>query len=217
MIFFTTLNDEAALYALAATLILLSTLMFAWTFYRRQNGPRAYVGGPISKSKALWLAHGIGSWFLFPFVFVLHPEVSEPLKIVLVIHLVSWWIRGPIELVMIYKWFNWTPVYGITHDIVHIMTVFLTSSWAVATIGVAPFSTPMNALSFSYVAAIIFSTVAEILFAALFIATRGQKDHLIYFADETLRYQLINRFTASVCAVVYGHLAALVVLMSLFS
>lgn len=202
--------------ALAAALILCSALVFAWTFYRRQNSPKAYTGGPISKPKALWLAHGIGSWFLFPLVFVFHPEVSEPLKIVLILHLISWWVRGPLELVMIYKWLNWTPVYGITHDIFHIMAVFLTASWALVTLGTVSFSTPMNALTFSYIAAIIFSTVAEILFAALFIATRGQKDHLIYFADETLRYRLINRFTACVCAVVYAHLAVLVVLLAFF-
>ncbi len=199
------------MFALVAGCILGAMLVFASWFYKRQNGPDAAVGGPISKPKALWLSYTIGSWFLFPFVFYFHPDVSQPLKIVIVIHLVSWWVRGPLELVMIYKWLNWTPVYGITHDILHIMAVFFGTSWAVADLGLEQMTRSANALTFSFLAAVIFSTIAEILFAALFFATRDKTDHLIYFADETDRYRIINRFTATICTIVYLHLVMSIV------
>ncbi len=193
----------------SAGIIFIATVIFAFLFYKRQNGQNANVGGPISKPKSLWLAYCIGAWFVLPFVFIFDPNVDDHLKVVLCVHLISWWLRGPLELVMIYKWLNWTPVYGILHDMLHIMIVFFASSWAIANMGWATFIETQNALTFSFLAAIIFSTVAEILFASLFLATRSHLDHLIYFADETPRYNLINRFTAGVCFVVYLHFAVL--------
>ena len=97
------------------------------------------------------------------------------------------------------------------------MAVFLGICWAVAKLGIESVILPANALAFSFIAAVIFSTVAEILFAALFIATRDKIDHLIYFADETEKYRLINRFTATICTIVYIHLAGTVLLLAVFA
>ena len=107
----------------AANIILLAELTFAIYFFFRQNkvGGKAAVGGPISIPKSLWLSGAIFFWFFYPFIFLLDPTVTRPWKIVLALHLISWWIRGPLELVMIYRWFNWTPKYGITHDILHVL------------------------------------------------------------------------------------------------
>lgn len=40
-------------------------------------------------------------------------------------HLISWWNRGPLELLMTYKWFNWSPRYGIAHALVHALFLVL--------------------------------------------------------------------------------------------
>src|SRR4051812_35370059 len=97
--------------------------LFALRFHARQNSNKGWTGGPISWPKAFWLAFTINQWFFVPIFFLLHPDLPQGLKVVYGFHLLSWWIRGPLELVMIYRWLNWTPYYGISHDLFHITGV----------------------------------------------------------------------------------------------
>src|ERR1700722_2017584 len=107
--------------------ILLMEIIFAAAFYLRQNkfAKERAVGGPISIPKSLWLSGAIFFWFFYPLIYALDPSVSLAWKLVLGFHLLSWWIRGPLEVFMIYRWFNWSPRYGIRHDLSHILALAL--------------------------------------------------------------------------------------------
>lgn len=188
-----------------ATAIGLFMLAFARRFYVVQNVQRA-IGGPITVQKALWLGYAVGSWFLVPIALLLAPGLDRALVTILICHLASWWLRGPIELVMIYKTLNWSPVYGISHDLAHLA---LLVSLGAATTGDVAWNQPINAIVGLYLAVTVCALVVEVAFAALFRRARGTAPgaDLIYFASDDPAYRFINRLTLVTVIVVYGHFA----------
>lgn len=182
--------------------------IIAAIFYRKQNQGK-WVGGAISVPKAMWLAYTIGAWFILPFAFLAFADLPAVFRAVLIFHLASWWIRGPLELIMIYKWLNWSPRYGIGHDLFHILGIstilILMPSGSGAFLGDGV-DAAQRLLTAVYIGVILFSTVAEITFAALFFKTREKGDDLTYFASDDPRWRFINRLTATVVTIVYSHL-----------
>jgi hypothetical protein len=198
------------LQALLSTIILAGMIGFAWRFHDLQNKKtrdQQWVGGAISWPKSFWLAYAVGSWFFVPFLFLLDPHLPEPLRWVLIAHLASWWIRGALEMVMIYRWFNWTPIYGISHDTLHNVVIMAGTFYACAKIGWESLhSTPIAFWCVFYLAILCFAMMAEVVFAALFLTTRGKGENKIYFASDSSEYRMINRLTFIVCIVVYSHM-----------
>src|SRR5437868_5353629 len=156
--------------------LLIQVSCSVWFYFKQNKG--AFVGGPISWPKALWLYHAIFSWFLVPLAFLSFSDLHWSLKAVIGIHTLIWWIRGPLELVMIYKFFNWTPRYGITHDVIHALLLMA------GTIGMAKLwpENPLNWMAFIYCAVTIIMLCFETSFAALFLDVRGDADSKIYYA-----------------------------------
>lgn len=181
--------------------------LLARFFHRKQNSKKAWTGGPISWPKSFWLAYTTTSWFLLPLLFIAHEDLPYGIWVFYVFHLISWWLRGPLELVMIYKWFNWTPKYGIAHDLCHILgcivCIFLFKNdfvqWPIDPISVA---------ALVYILMVLFATSAEILFAAMFFSFRSQQeaDENVYFASDDPKWIVINRVTLAVVVVVMSHL-----------
>ncbi|MGZ3807287.1 MAG: hypothetical protein ACXVCE_04315 [Bacteriovorax sp.] len=177
-------------------------------FYRlKQNGLNPWTGGPISWPKAFWLSYTIQTWFFLPFLFLVQPTVPSFLKIIVSFHLLSWWIRGILEMVMIYKWFNWSPRYGISHDIFHLIgcgLLFFNFRQELSTLvfGTAAFLVAL------YLFMLFISTTAEISFAFLFLRLRTiqEKNENVYFASDDPKWIFVNRYTLSVVMVVYSHL-----------
>jgi hypothetical protein len=199
----TQLNPGWILTSLA--LFPLLPLAAAASFRRKQNRGD-WVGGPISWPKALWLAYTICTWFILPWAWLGISEVPNSLRLVVGLHLASWWIRGPLELIMIYKWLNWSPRYGIAHDLFHIFLLVLGCAWAWSDWN-AWMATPMSKLTLVWLLVTLFATWAEALFAYLFLRERQAGEELIYFASEEARWHTINRITLTVVMVVYAHLA----------
>jgi hypothetical protein len=199
----------------AATAIAGATLAFGLRFRIAQNRNTEsgkWVGGAISWPKSFWLGYTILNWFFMPLVFFFNPEVSEPVRVVIGLHLASWWIRGVLELVMIYRWFNWSPVYGISHDILHNVMLIGGLTWATSQIGASALNPHLlDFWATLYLFVTTFAIMGEILFAALFIMTREKGAGKIYFASDSPEFRMINRFTLAVCIAVYTHLVAEVV------
>lgn len=185
----------------------------AYSFNRKQNSKDPWTGGPISWPKSFWLAYTVCTWFLLPIVFLLHPDLPVGYQAFFIAHLLSWWIRGPLELVMIYKWFNWSPRYGISHDIFHLglCSYFLVQSWNEIS---TSFATPVGFVTGIFCSIILFTTCAEILFAALFLRLRTHQEEKenIYFASDDPKWIFINRVTLTVVLMAMSHL----VLQSLY-
>jgi hypothetical protein len=189
--------------ALLSVIALAGMVGFAGRFHHLQNKKtesQEWVGGEISWPKSFWLAYAIGSWFLVPFIFLLDPQLPEPFRLVLIVHLASWWMRGILELVMIYRWFNWTPVYGISHDVLHNTVIMAGTFWACAVTG------QVWSWCVFYLVILCFAMMAEVVFASLFIMTRKKGADKIYFASDSPEYRMINRMTFAVCLVAYTHM-----------
>lgn len=177
-------------------------------FYRqKQNGLNPWTGGPISWPKAFWLSYTIQTWFFLPFFFLLNPTTPTFLKIIISFHLLSWWVRGILEMVMIYKWFNWSPRYGISHDIFHILgcsslVILYHSNFSSLQSGTIGYL-----ISF-YVYLLFISTSAEISFAILFLRLRTiqEKNENVYFASDDPKWIFVNRYTLFIVVIVFSHL-----------
>lgn len=200
-------------------LILSGMVLGAVRFHKRQNQTEgAWTGGPISWPKCFWLLYALGAWFLLPWVLVFAPAISCEFRDLLILHTGVWWTRGVIEMVMIYRLFNWSPVYGITHDAFHNIMLFVGTAWACARLGIAGVrDNPANLQAFILLATTQFALIAEGGFAALFIATRGtdKSKVKIYFASDDPVFRLINHFTAAVCWIVYTSLVVQIAWMAL--
>jgi hypothetical protein len=210
------LHVTTKVFVLALILFPLLALALGAAFRARQN-KGDIVGGDISWPKSLWLAYTVTAWFILPLLlmgafssntFSGSTEIwPSTLWIAFAGHLLSWWVRGPLELVMIYKWFNWSPRYGITHDLAH--TAFLVLMIAISFLNGEIsrwFAVPGSAIAALFLMITVFMTLAETLFAFLFLHERTKGEDLLYFASDEPRWRMINRITTTVVIIAYGHL-----------
>jgi len=95
------------------------TCGIAFVLYYRQNRP-GKIGGPIALSKAIWLHYTLYTWFFFiPYAWFQYGADTIPAgdRSVWLILAGSMWARGIIELYMLFVSKNWTPIIGISHDV----------------------------------------------------------------------------------------------------
>lgn len=97
-------------------LILLYLSLFLLAAYYKHQQDQNQMGGKIAYSKSLWLMYCLFSWFILPIYFLIYPTNSDFSKVYALFGL-SFWIRGIAEMLMLYKFKNWKPIYGITHNI----------------------------------------------------------------------------------------------------
>lgn len=88
--------------------------------YKYYQDRATELGGKIAWCKSIWLTYTIYTWFLLPIIFY-YTRQTEALHILIPIS-ISFWIRGIIELFMLFVTKNWKPIYGITHNL---FTIFL--------------------------------------------------------------------------------------------
>ncbi len=101
------------LFKLAILLSLILTIFF----HRNQNQP-GKIGGPIALSKSFWLHYTITTWFLLlPYALWMLPDAPPADRLVWWILTLSMWTRGIVELIMLFITKNWTPIIGISHDV----------------------------------------------------------------------------------------------------
>lgn len=177
-------------------------------FYRKkQNGVNPWTGGAISWPKSFWLSYTIQTWFFLPLLFLFHPATPFFLKLIISFHLISWWIRGILEMVMIYKWFNWSPVYGITHDFFHILVCGSLLFYFRSNLFQVEFGTEAF-LVIIYILMLFISTMAELSFAYLFLKWRSREESKsnVYFASDDPKWLFINRYTVIIDFLVFCHL-----------
>jgi hypothetical protein len=89
-----------------------AALLFWWV----QNNWRP-VGGDMALQKALWLATAINLWFVLPAFIVVDVRTPSGVRRVFAGLLALMVARGVAELPMLYAFHNWSPWYGIAHDV----------------------------------------------------------------------------------------------------
>lgn len=181
---------------LGLVLVTLLAITLAFRFGRRQRAPGA-SGGDISSPKLAWLAYAVLLWFLVTPLIALDPALRPGLRWVLGAFSACMWLRGVVEIYMLFVTRNWRPPYGIAHDVVCIALlvgglVFVPDS--------RPSGThPMDLWAALLLVLLLVSLVAEVLYAWLFHrAAEGRTTGHdgVWFAADSHRFRAINRLTA---------------------
>lgn len=176
------------------SLSLLACVATASWFRARQNraGTSAW-GGRISPPKLLWLFFCIWFWLFECAVLAFEPALPWAVRLALGLHALSMWVRGGVEMFMLYVTKNWRPPIGIGHDVFCLVTVLVVVPLA----GLEGF----DAWSWALVGALVFSLVVETVYAALFfdvVKGKTMGDDPIWFAsEEEARFKRINRLTTA--------------------
>lgn len=162
-----------------AILLFIATLIIGLYFYQRQN-LKPELGGALSLAKAFWLIYAIYTWFLFlpyqMFILKLPLFVNE-------IYMLFWfWMlfRGIIEIFMMYVTKNWSPIYGISHDISCLAILIFGTSYYRAQF----FSLPLILVVFHF--SLIASLILETYYAWGFyriVKEKTKGEEAIWFAS----------------------------------
>ena len=99
-----------ALFAVGAT------LLCALAFHAAQNR-LALTGGSVALSKGIWLGLAVLFWLVLPALILADARVAPVLKQPFLLLLLLMGARGVAELLMLYVFKNWSPFYGIAHDV----------------------------------------------------------------------------------------------------
>ena len=91
-------------------------IVAATCFYFAQNAGRL-EGGEIALPKLIWLSYAILFWFCLPALLIVDKRIKPGWRKIYVVFLVNMLIRAVIELLMMYVYRNWSPYYGIAHDV----------------------------------------------------------------------------------------------------
>ena len=191
----------------------IAVAVLGYFFYHKQNSKDPWTGGPISWPKSLWLANAVFTWFLYPLFLLLLPNTAPDLQLFLLVHLVGWWTRGVLELVMIYKWYNWSPKYGITHDLCQATFYFVILAWALVK---APVFDAAFWFVFSFGLYMLMQMIFEVSFAYLFFKARSEQEAAdnIYFASDDPKWIFINRLTLTAVVLSFAYGAAQAIYVS---
>jgi hypothetical protein len=104
-------------------LIIAYFLIFILAFFYKKKQDQNKLGGEIAYSKSLWLFYCIFTWFIIPLALVSSGVIS-PFHIIILALGVSFWVRGLLEMIMLYITKSWKPIYGISHNIFTFICVF---------------------------------------------------------------------------------------------
>ena len=172
-----------------------ASAVFAW----RQNH-LAVVGGPISIAKTLWLNYMLIAMYVVPFFLWRSETLAPETRRLFGWLFLSFVLRAPIELWIIFFTRGWRCGYGITHDLLTAgLLIFL--RWRMS---------PELARR-EYVALRVATLLQITLFVEIFMAWEFSKlaspAEGIYFAADTAHFRLVN--VASWIAVAAGYPALL--------
>lgn len=187
------------LLSLAAYSTLAGLALSAAVFFRVQNRS-AVVGGAIAWQKLAWLAGAILLWILLPALIASDPRLSAAWRWPFLLLLALMLARGAIELWMLYVSRNWSPWYGIAHDIVCAVVLL---GYAVALQPAEPLERLMR-LHLG-VSGAMFGP--EIYFAWYMLAHFNTKgEGAIYFVPDDPAYAVVLRVTAATVALLAAYL-----------
>jgi hypothetical protein len=154
------------------SIIILVTLIGVGFKYYQDRGK---MGGSIAWSKCFWLNYTIINWFLLPLYFW-YSDIG-PLKYTLMTIASMMWIRGIIELYMLFVTKNWKPMYGIIHNVMTILAAFV----------VFYFNPRISMLESIYTLSLFISLNLEIYYATFFhehVGEKTQGDKAVWFASK---------------------------------
>lgn len=164
-------------------------------FARGQNRG-GKLGGRISPPKRVWLTFTIWCWLFACAVLAFDAALPRGFRVVVGVHAASMWARGLLELVMLYRWKNWRPPYGIAHDALCIVAVL-----GLAAAFPGELTGALGGWGPAFVGMLVVGLAVELVYAWLFVkAVEGRTtgdDATWFAAEDEARFRRINRLTAA--------------------
>ena len=177
-------------------LIPILTIAISFMFYLGQN-KKGNIGGKMAPCKLFWLDYTLMTWFFLPLYFYFKGFKGEAFDILYVLS-ISMWIRGIIELFMMYVTKNWTPPLGISHNILTILLV----------LGAMYFTVVQQTIHYIFIASLVLSLCLETYYAIGFykiVKDKTKGDDAIWFASkENPQFARILKVTTIGNFIVYG-------------
>ncbi|MCO5168215.1 MAG: hypothetical protein M9894_17885 [Planctomycetes bacterium] len=171
-------------------------------YHRRQNRPGARLGGAISRAKAVWLAYAVFLWFFLAPILALSDAVAPPARALLGAFAAFMWLRGVLELVLLFWTRSWTPPMGIAHDLACLVLLAGGGLWLREDL--AALDRSFDRWTLALLAAVAVSLVCEVIYALTFhrlVGGRTKGDEAVWFAPEDdPTFRAINRLTAALNA-----------------
>ncbi len=181
--------------------------------FRRRQG-RGAMGGAMSSPKAYWLGFAVWFWFLVCPALALDDVVAPCFRTALGAFAAFMWLRGAVEMFMLYVTRSWRPPYGIAHCALSIALVGGALLWRADDVAEAVASPGIDRWALGLCAAVVGSLAVEIHHAWRFFGAVGGRTtgaHGVWFAPEgDPRFAAINRATALCNAAVTGAVGAFV-------
>ena len=177
--------------------MLVAALLFFWA----QNHLRP-VGGEISWPKLCWLSYAVLLWFALPVLIAADPRLSAAWRAPFAILALLMIGRGGVELWMLYVALNWSPWYGIGHDL---LCMLMLVGFVYALSGAPRTAIERTVFAHLIVTAAMF--LPEIYFAWYMQAhftTSGEG--AIYFVPDDPRYRDVLRVTIAVVVFLSAYL-----------
>jgi len=175
----------------AALVAVVAMCVAALAFHALQNR-LALTGGGIAWPKSIWLGCAILYWFVLPALLLRDKRLLPAWRLPFAALLALMGLRGVIELWMLYVSHNWSPFYGIAHDLICLATL-----WGLALRARAAFGTQRLAFFHAIATGLLF--VPEIYFAWYMQAhfqTQGEKP-LYFVPDDAAHAQVLALTTAA--------------------
>lgn len=173
-----------------------TTALFGW----RQNRG-GVVGGPISLPKVLWLNLTLTVFFGIPAVLWRDAGASPGMRALWGWLLLSFVLRGVVELYLIYVTIGWKCVYGISHDLFQLA---LALALRAALPEAAPSDARAEAFFWLYAAVLLVEAGMAKAFSRLADPKTG-----IYFASDDDRFNRVNRASWAASLAGYAVLAGI--------
>jgi hypothetical protein len=193
-----TFASERRLAAAAWTAVC-ALFLAALVFYPLQNHYRP-IGGEISWPKLAWLGYALLFWFVLPAFIGADPRLAAAARRPFIALFCLMLARGAIEGWMLYVSLNWSPWYGIGHDVVCAVLLL-------AFLPCCPNRARLDRVIGRHlgVTALLFGP--EIYFAWYMQAHfNTQGDSAIYFVPDDPAYAVVLRVTTAVVLLLTAYL-----------
>ncbi|MDQ6684579.1 MAG: hypothetical protein M3Z16_05570 [Pseudomonadota bacterium] len=174
------------------------TLAGAIVFHVAQNR-LSLTGGGIAWPKSWWLGLAIVYWFVLPACLVLDRRLDAAARRPFAWLLALMAARAVVEGWMLYVSHSWSPLYGISHDVVCIVALLGASSAAATSPRQAGQRAAWPAAARRHAAVTAALFVPEIGYAAYmrtYFATAGA--HPIYFVPDDAAHTMLLGVTAAI-------------------
>ncbi len=154
------------------------------------------IGGAISRAKSFWLSYVLFNYLALSIVLLIYTPADFPFYYGLLVFVILIYFRSIVQMLMMYKFKNWKPLYGIGSNLffflvtlfflIHDFTSLIFSDWQLLILPLFLVKICMLLLCDSYYAYVFHKAVGN--------ATTG--DQAIWFAgSHDARFNAVNSLT----------------------